>query len=75
MRLHFKKDVEVGDVYDDLPLGKVGAVHLRERPNVEVLVDLYDSATEHQIQRVIDRAAARGLILVKRETGTFVVGG
>jgi hypothetical protein len=74
MRLHFKKMVDVKeDIFDPLPHNKIGAVSLRERPNVEVLVDMYDSATPAQIQNVIDRAKNKGLVLVEQEQGTFVV--
>lgn len=74
MRLHFKKTVDVKeDVFDPLPHNKIGAVSLRERPNVEILVDMYDNATPSQIQNVIDRAKQKGMILVEKEAGTFVV--
>jgi hypothetical protein len=74
MRLHFKKTVDVKqDIFEPLPHNKVGAVSLRERPNVEVLVDLYDNATPQQIQNVIDKAATKGLVLIRKEQGTFVV--
>lgn len=74
MRLHFKKTVDVkDDIFDPLPHNKIGAVSLRERPNVEVLVDLFDDATPNQIQNVIDKAATKGLVLIEKEAGTFVV--
>lgn len=74
MRLHFKRTLDVKeDVFDPLPHNKIGAVSLRERPNVEVLVDMYDDATPQQIQNVIDKAKQKGLELVEKEAGTFVV--
>jgi hypothetical protein len=74
MRLHFKKTVDVKeDVFDPLPHNKIGAISLRERPNVEILVDMYDNATPQQIQNVIDKAKQKGMILVEKEAGTFVV--
>lgn len=73
MRLHFKKQVEPWDVFGDLPHQKIGAITLRERPNVEVLVDMYDDATPQQIQNVIDKAKNKDMILIEKELGTFVV--
>lgn len=74
MRLHFKKTLDIkDDLFDPLPHNKIGAVSLRERPNVEVLVDLFDDATPAQIQAVITKAATSGMILIKQEAGTFVV--
>lgn len=76
MRLHFKKTLDVKeDVFDPLPHNKIGAVSLRDRPNVEVLVDMYDNATPQQIQNVIDKAKQKGLELIEKEPGTFVVEG
>lgn len=76
MRLHFKKTLDVKeDVFDPLPHNKIGAVSLRDRPNVEVLVDMYDNATPQQIQNVIDKAKQKSLELIEKEPGTFVVEG
>lgn len=76
MRLHFKKTLDVKeDVFDSLPHNKIGAVSLRDRPNVEVLVDMYDNATPQQIQNVIDKAKQKSLELIEKEPGTFVVEG
>lgn len=74
MRLHFKRTVNIkDDIFDPLPHNHIGAISLRERPNVEVLVDMYDNATPGQIQNVIDRANQKGLVLIEKELGTFVV--
>lgn len=75
MRLHFSKTVEANDVFQDLPHAKIGAITLRTRPNVEILVDMYDDATPSQIQSVIDKAKTKDMTLILKEPGTFVVKG
>lgn len=73
MRLHFKKVVETLDVFKDLPHQKVGAITLRAKPTVDVLIDMYNDATPQQIQNVIDKAKTKDMLLVRKEPGTFVV--
>ncbi|MCI0557936.1 MAG: hypothetical protein MN733_05530 [Nitrososphaera sp.] len=73
MRLHFKTAINLEKLYNDVKTAKVGAVHVPERPNTIVLIDVYDDTTEPQIQNILTKAKNHGLTFIQRETGTFVV--
>ena len=73
MRLHFKTAIDLGKLFDDVKTAKVGAVHLPIRANTVVMIDVYDDATQNQINNIITKAKNNGLVLINAEAGTFVV--
>lgn len=75
MRLHFKTAINLEKLYNDVKTAKVGAVHVPERPDTPVMIDVYDDATPAQINNILTKAKNNGLTFIQTEPGTFVVEG